>query len=200
VKGGIIPSLIVKKIKEFEGAGLVSIEEAIHPSLMRNTIVEGIGIVVRRTPPSVHNKFYSKRYMKVGSVIRFKNVPVTLLEPYRDYVLFLITRAILSGVELDLDLFKRVFVAEYELVRTPMKIKRRFKAWVFYSGEIKYGKKVWKVNWMVRVPTRINKHIMFLCSRDDAIAVANIVLRYRHLKYSNKIVAKGEYPVAILFS
>jgi len=194
------PSEIVKKIKEFENASFISVEEAYPFTLLEKITVDGIGIIVNPMSSATYNRFYHGKFSKTGSIIRFSDVPALVLEDYRKDVMFLIYKARLAGTEIDLDPLAHVFVAEYEYARRPQKIKFRFKPWQFYTGEVKYGKKVWKVKWMMRVPTRVSRSVMFLGSREDEYNLINISLKYNHMKYGNRILTRAEYPAAILFS
>jgi len=197
------PRDIVRKIRELEGASIISVEEAFPYYILMNMRVSGTGIIVRPLPPKVYNRFYHGNFDKRGSIIRFTDVAVPRLEEFRHDVLFLVTEVKLGGMRIDIGFLNKVFVVEYELVRRPEKLKLRFKAWRFYTGEIKYGKRVWRVKWMVRVPTRISRHIMFLGSREDEYNLINIVFKYTHMKYGsrgNRVLYRGEYPAAILFS
>jgi len=196
----IKPSSIVRKIKELERAQFVSVEEVYPYTLLRRLTVNGIGIIVNPLPPKIYNMFYRGNFEKRGSVIRFTDVPVPHLEEFKDNILFLITEARLAGTEMNLDPLKIVFVAEYELIRRPEMLKYRFEPWRFYVGEIKYGKKVWRVKWMVRVPTRDSRTIMFLGSREDEYNLINIVFKYTHMKYGNRVLSRGEFSAAILFA
>jgi len=200
VNATIKPGEIVKRIKELEGAPFISLEEVYPLTLFEELYVDGVGIIVSAVPSKIHNKFYSSRYSKTGSIVRFSNVPVRVLEEFRSHMLFLVTKATLTGMEINIDPLERVFVVEYELARRPHRLKQRFKPWEFYSGEIKYGKKVWRVKWIVQVPTRVSRRVMFLGSREDEYNLKNIALKYTHMKYGNKILAKGEHPAAVLFS
>jgi len=194
------PASIVRRIKEFEGAQFIAIEEVYPYTLLRRLTVNGIGIIVNPLPSRIYNKFYRGNFEKRGSIIRFTDVPVYHLEEFRDNILFLVNEAKVAGTEMKLDPLKLVFVAEYELVRMPEKLKYRFEPWRFYTGDIKYGKKVWRVKWMVRVPTRDSRTVMFLGSREDEHDMVNIVFKYTHMKYGNRVLSRGEFPVAILFS
>lgn len=196
----IKPSEIVKKIKELEGAPFISIEEVYPITLFDKLYVSGVGIVITQPPPRIRVKLYSKRFTKAGRIVRFNDAPVSLLVEFRDYVLFLVTKATLSGEEINVDPLMRVFVVEYDFVRRPHRLKQRFRPWKFYTGEIKYSKKMWRVKWMAQVPTYDAQHVMFLGSREDEYNLKNIALKYTHLKYENRILAKGEYPATILFS
>jgi len=194
------PRDIIRKIKELEGIQFIAIDEVFPYTLLERLTVTGAGIMVRSLPPKVQNRFYHGNFTKQGSIIRFEDVPALALEEYKNDVLFLVIKARLAGVEMDLDPLKLVFVVEHELVRRPEKLKLRFEPWRFYTGEIKYGKKVWKVKWMVRVPTHVARHIMFLGSREDEYNMINIVFKYTHMKYGNRVLYRGEYPAAILFA
>jgi len=194
------PRDIVKTIKELEGASIISVDEAFPYYILMNMYVSGVGIMVRPLPSRVYNRFYHGNFDKRGSIIRFTDAPVLRLEDFKHDILFLVTEAKLGGMRIDIDFLKVVFVVEYELVRRPEKLKLRFKPWQFYTGEIKYGKKVWRVKWMVRVPTRISRHVMFLGSREDEYNMINIVFKYTHMKYGNRVLYRGEYPAAILFA
>jgi len=194
------PSEIVKKIKEFENASFISVEEAYPFTLLEKITVDGIGVIVNPMRPIVYNKFYHGKFDKAGSIIRFDDVPALVLEDYKKDVLFLVYKARLAGTEINLDPLAYVFVAEYEYARRPQKLKFRFKPWQFYTGEVKYGKKVWKVKWMVRVPTRVDRTIMFLGSREDEYSLINIAFKYNHMKYGNRVFSRAEFPAAILFS
>jgi len=191
---------IVRKIREFENASFLTIEEAYTFPLLEKLTVDGVGIIVNPIPPAVYNKFYRGKFSKTGSIIEFSNVSALALENYRRDVLFLIYKARLAGTEVDLDPLSRVFVVWYEYARRPRNLKLKFKPWQFYVGKIKYGKKVWEVKWMVRVPTHATRTVMFLGSREDGHSLINISLKYKHMKHGNKILTRSEFPAAILYS
>lgn len=194
------PSEIVKKIKEFENASFISVEEAYPFTLLEKITVDGIGIIVNPMSSATYNRFYHGKFDKAGSIIRFSDVPALVLEDYKKDVLFLVNKARLAGTEINLDPLAYVFVVWHEFARRPQKLKFRFKPWQFYTGEVKYGRKVWEVKWMVRVPTRVDRTVMFLGSREDGNNITNIALKYNHMKFNNRVFSRAEFPAAILFS
>jgi len=197
---GMNPGEIVRKIKEFENVQFISIEEVYSFSLLEKLTVDGIGIIVNPMSSAIYNKFYHGKFSKTGSIIRFDDVPALVLEDYKKDVLFLVYKARLAGTEINLDPLAHVFVVWHEFARRPQKLKFRFKPWQFYTGEIKYGRKVWKVKWMVRVPTRVSRSVMFLGSREDGNSLINIAFKYNHMKFNNRVFSRAEFPAAILYS
>ena len=192
---------IIKKIKELEQTIFISIEERFTQYILEKMRVSGYGVIVKPAPSNFHNKFYRRRsFKKKGSIIGFNNVPVLALEKFRDNILFLVHEAKVEGTRIDLETLKKVYIVYYEVARRPHMLKYRFKPWKIYSGSVKYGKNIWSIKWFVQVPTHDARSIMFLCSRDNESAVKDMIVKYLHMKYGNKILSRTEIPTAILFS
>jgi len=88
-----------------------------------------LGTIVDSVLPSFRKKFYRRRrrFGKRGSIISFEDVPVPVLEEFRDDVLFLFTEARVGGTRIDLEPLEKVFVVDYGVGHYPQKLKYRFR-------------------------------------------------------------------------
>jgi len=165
--------------------------------------VSGVGIIPDTIPDSLRLRI-SRRYRKKGKIFWFDSALVKDLEPYRNYVIFLVREVVLNDSELEVPKHIGVLYAEFQ--KYPERIIRRFPAWQVVKGAIRVGRSKYVLKGVMRVPTYDKYSVLFITHPEDIVReytkyepgigktlikeflLQNIIDKYRYNPARNKIV------------
>lgn len=158
------PKELYVLLEEAVGEEIVPIE--VQVEIVKNLVcLNGLGIVVKTPLNNLYMKLKRKYGLK-GKVFMFYDEKIPVLEQYKDYVFYLITEVELGGEELSIKKQIGIFYTEF-LFRSSRRLKRRFKPWKIYKGEIVVGRRREHIEWMIPVPTYYRLSHLYLCSPGD---------------------------------
>ena len=127
--------------------------------------VSGIGIVLNAEPrTSVH---LIRRFRKRGKMVWFEKVPIKDLEPFRNYVIFLVSEVVLNDRELEVPKHVGVLYAEFQ--KYPERIMRRFPSWQVVRGYVRVGRRKYFLKGVMRVPTYDKYSVLFITHPEDIV-------------------------------
>lgn len=126
--------------------------------------ISGIAILVGHIPEDVSLRF-RRSFEKTGKIIFFKDIPMRELSELSIYAYILATKVDDKYVDEVYD-GSKVGVLYFESISSP-RLRKAFKPWSLYRGEICRGRRCYNFNWLVYVPTYKSHVYLFLCDEED---------------------------------
>jgi len=116
------------------------------------------------------------------NIYSFRKTSIRDLEPWKEKILFLASNAYIGDTGLGFS--KQLVLIGVEYTGNPYRIKTRIPSWRILSGPLRYRRRVYDVEFLLRIPVYSKRHVVLITDTGEGLRFA------KTLVYDNKRSSK----------